>query len=261
MLDLLMLAAAAGAAAPAQSPALPAIGKWTVDWGDTNCIALRNYGDKSKPVTVGLKPSINGDVIRLMISRKGPYQSPAHFDVTVGDVKTTALAFTPKGSGAEIFWINIPRADFDRIASGAMLAIKGRGLNLAVSTQGFPAAITAMNQCNEDLRAEWNADEAGKARIVTRPVALVSPVRLVKPADYPDQAMREGREGATSVSLLIDETGAIKDCVVEQDSGVATIDAQTCVMIQQRGKFSAAKDKDGKPIKSRLFYRFRWEND
>lgn len=258
MLDIFLAAAVAtGAAPPADAPRMP-LGKWRVDWGDTNCLALQTYGDAKKPTTFAFKPSLNGDVIRVMISRKGGYQNAAHFDVKLGDVATTALGFTPRKSGMEVFWINIPRADFDRLIGAPALAIKGRRLDLNLSTQGFAAAVTAMDKCNTDLRAHWNADEAGETRIAAKPVALVSPWKLVKSGDYPDQAIFEGRDGSTGVSLLIDEQGAIKDCVVEHASGVATLDAQTCIMIRQRGKFSAAKDAQGKPIKSRVTYRFRW---
>ncbi len=259
MLDIFLAVAAASAAPiPDDAPQMP-LGKWRVDWGDTNCLALQNYGEAAKPTTFGFKPSIDGDVIRLMVSRKGPYYPPAHFEVTVGDIKTTALTFTPKKSGIQIFWINIPRTDFNRLAIEPAMQIKGRKLELHLSTLGFAEASAAIEKCNTDLRTHWNADDAGKARIVVRPVALISPVKLVKSEDYPSQAIMEGRDGTTGVSLLLDETGAIKDCVVERSSGVATLDAQTCLMIQQRGKFSAAKDADGKPIKSRLTYRFRWK--
>lgn len=258
MLDILIATAFALAAPlPDDAPQMP-LAKWRVDWGDTNCLALQDYGDAKKPTTFALKPSLDDDVIRVMISRKGPYQNASHFDVKFGDVKTTALGFTPPKSGMEIFWINIPRADFDRLVSAPALEIKGRRLDLTLSTQGFAAAVAVMDQCNTDLRAHWNADEAGQARIAAKPVALVSPWKLVRSGDYPDQAISEGRDGSTGVSLLIDEHGAIKDCVVEHASGVATLDAQTCIMIKQRGKFSAAKDAQGKPVKSRVTYRFRW---
>lgn len=259
MFDILLLAATASASGFADSAPLMPVAKWAVDWGDTNCLALQNYGDAKKPLTFGLKPSINGDVIRLMVSRKGSYQKPAHFDVTVGDVKTTGLAFTPKGSGREVFWINIARSAFDRLAIEPSIRIDGRRLDMHISTQGFAAAVKALDTCNTDLRAHWNADDAGKARVSVRPVVLIPPTKLIRPEDYPSQAVFEGRDGATGISLLIDETGAVKDCVVEQDSGVATLDAQTCILVQQRGKFTAAQDANGKPIKSRLFYRFRWQ--
>lgn len=253
-----MLAAMAGSPTETEPPLAP-LGKWRVDWGDTNCLAMQSYGEASAPTTFGFKPSLNGDVIRVIITRKGPYQNAAHFPVALGDVKTTALGFRPAKTDREMFWINIPRADFDRLAALPTLAIKGRRLDVVLSTTGFAAATRALDTCNKNLRAHWNADEAGVQRIGTMAAPLRAPARLVSSADYPDQAIFEGRDGTTGVSLLIDEKGELKDCVVEQASGVATLDAQTCILFQTRGKFSAAKDKEGKAIKSRLTYRFRWK--
>jgi len=258
MLDILLAAAASIAPLPADAPLKPA-GKWNVDWADTHCLAIQTYGDATKPATLAFKPSLNGDVVRLMITRKGPYLPAAHFAVMVGDVKTTALGFTPKKSRVEVFWINLSRADFNRLAAGPAVRIKGGRLDLDLATTGFGAAAAAMDTCNTDLRSHWNADEPGQARVAERSKALIPPTKLIGPDDYPSQASFEGRDGSTGVSLLIDETGAIKDCVIEHASGVATLDAQTCLMIQQRGKFSAAKDAAGKAIKSRLTYRFRWQ--
>lgn len=258
MLNALTMLAAIASPVQADAPLKP-LGKWRVDWGDTACLAVQSYGDAQAPTTFAFKPSLNGDVIRVMITRKGPYQAAAHFPVTLGDVKTTALGFRPAKSDREMFWINVPRADFDRLAALSAVAIKGRRLDLNLSTSGFAAAIRALDTCNTNLRAHWNADEAGLARIGTMSAPIVAPARLVSSQDYPGQAIFEGRDGTTGVSLLIDEQGALKDCMVEQASGVATLDAQTCILFQTRGKFAAAKDKDGKPVKSRLTYRFRWK--
>lgn len=260
MLNALTMLAAMASPVQADAPLKP-LGKWQVDWGDTACLAVQSYGDAQAPTIFAFKPSLNGDLIRVMITRKGPYQAAAHFPVTLDDVKTTALGFRPPKTDRETFWINIPRTDFNRLAAMPAVPIKGRKLDLTIPTTGFPAAIKALDTCNANLRAHWNADEAGEARIVSKPVALVPPGKLLNNQDYPDQAVFEGRDGSTGVSLLIDETGAIKDCVVEHASGVATLDVQTCNMVKQRGKFSAAKDASGKPIKSRMTYRFRWVID
>lgn len=257
-----LLSLSAMAMSPLQGdPALKPLGKWQVDWGQTNCLAMQNYGTASEPITFGFKPSLNGDVIRVIITRKGPYQNAAHFPVALGDVKTTALGFRPPKTDREMFWINLPRADFDRLAAQPSVTMKGGRLDLTLSTSGFAAAARALDTCNTNLRAHWNADDAGVARIGTMSAPLVAPARLVSSRDYPGQAIFEGRDGTTGVSLLIDEQGALQDCVVEQASGVATLDAQTCILFRTRGKFAAAKDKDGKPVKSRLTYRFRWKTD
>lgn len=254
---LTMLAAVAVSPVQADAPLKP-LGKWQVDWSDRACFAVQTYGDAQRPTTFALKPSLNGDVIRLIIMRNGPDRPAAHFPVTLGDVKTTALVYRPEKTDRETFWINLPRADFDRLAATPALSIKGQRLDLTVATTGFAVATKAMDECNTDLRAHWNADEAGEARIAIKAEPHVRLARIFSSEDYPSQAARERRGGGTEVSLLIDEAGTAKDCMVEQASGVATIDAQTCLLIIARGKFSAARDAKGQAIKSRLSYRIKW---
>ena len=40
--------------------------------------------------------------------------------------------------------------------------------------------------------------------------------------------------------ILIDEFGKVADCTVTQTSGAASIDAQSCAVIRERGKFRPA---------------------
>ena len=64
--------------------------------------------------------------------------------------------------------------------------------------------------------------------------------------------------GAVSLALLIDEQGKVADCTVTQTSGVAALDAQSCAIIKERGKFSPAIGHDGKPAKSSWLQRINW---
>lgn len=256
---MLALFLAAALQAPVADP-LPPLGKWTVDWGQTHCAAMQRYGDAKAPTTFLFKPSIDGKTIHMVLSRTGPYRNAVHFNVKLGDLATTALVFTPKRSKTQIYWINLTREDFDRLTRGTALRIDGGSLDLTLATTGFAAAARAMDTCNTDLRSHWNADERGAARIATRAIAQRSPARYVSADDFPAQANFEGRDGSTGVSLLIDETGAIRDCIVESTSGVATLDAQTCIVIRERAKFTPAKDAAGNPIRSRITYRFRWKS-
>ena len=50
----------------------------------------------------------------------------------------------------------------------------------------------------------------------------------------------------------------LKDCLVYEHSGVASLDAQTCTKILQRAKYKPARDAAGKPVKSTHVLYFRW---
>ena len=250
---------AAALPSPASAETLQPIGKWTVDYGETSCLAARSFGDPKKPLLLAFRPSLNDTTVRIILASHAGGTDARHFPVRGSGAKTTGLRFFAKQTKRRIVWIDLASAEFDRIATGKTIELKGENLDLDLSLAGMSAALKAMRTCNTSLRQHWNADEAGQAKIASRAGALVRPERLVSGNDYPGQALNELRGGRTRVSLLIDEKGVAKECVVEEHSGVATIDAQTCIMIMKRSKFTPAKDQAGKPVKSFLSYAFKWQ--
>ena len=56
-----------------------------------------------------------------------------------------------------------------------------------------------------------------------------------------------------------DERGAVADCSITETSGYATIDAQSCAIIQERAKFEPAIDTQGKPTRSSYSQRITWK--
>lgn len=265
---LIGLIAAAGAVT-ASSNSVPSIsadvaalkphGKWEVDYGDTGCVATRGFGDPKSPVLLGIRPSLNDSTVRLIVIQDDGFLMTRHVPVTVAGIKASGLRFSTEGSKRRVMRIDLARADFGRATAAASLRIVGEGTNLDLTLTGIVPVVKALETCNADLRTHWNADETGMARITTQAKPLIPLTRFITSEDYPSQAMSEIKGGTTRVMLLIDEQGLAKDCVVEEHSGVASIDAQTCFMVLKRGKFAPASDAAGKPIKSFLSYAFKWK--
>jgi protein TonB len=78
-------------------------------------------------------------------------------------------------------------------------------------------------------------------------------------ADYPPQALREGREGTSSFSVTVGTDGRGRNCIITQSSGHADLDAQTCLMIIERGRWTPAKDHQGNPVESTFASRVIWK--
>src|SRR3546814_1061210 len=53
-------------------------------------------------------------------------------------------------------------------------------------------------------------------------------------ADYPLQALREGRKGTSHFSVTVGTDGRAKDCVITKSSGSADLDAETCRMMTMK---------------------------
>lgn len=259
-MNALLLIAAAGAASPNQaaSPDSSPPQRWTVDYGETACIASRQLGTPDKPIVLAFRPSVPGTTVRIMLVREAAWRSTRHIPLSVSGIAATGLRFAGTDRSKQLLWINLDRLKFDQAIAGDTLRIVGEGIELELPLKGVAAAVKAMDKCNVDLRAHWNGDEAGRARIATRPKPLKPIAQLVSDTDFPAQAASENKGGSTGVSLLIDEKDTLRDCLVEAHSGVASIDAQTCLILMQRGKFASARDQTGKPVKSLISLRFTW---
>jgi TonB family protein len=255
----LLLSQPASAAPPRQP-----VGKWLVDYGDTACTAARNYAPADKPVTLAFRPSPNGTVVRLMVARPGRVPSPHHFDVTTTitseKAKTTGLRFETTDKKRDIIWINFDRAALDGLHAAGEIAIKaGVAIDERFALPGIADVLKALDRCNADLRKHWNVEDAVGAVPLSQGATALKPLyRLLSPDDYPAQAARERASGSTRIMLMVDETGALKDCLVEETSGIASLDAMSCGVLLQRAKFTPALDNAGKFARSVLTVRISW---
>ena len=76
--------------------------------------------------------------------------------------------------------------------------------------------------------------------------------------DYPDNAVRNEKEGVSAIAWDINTAGRVENCHVTQSSGTAELDDTACRLVTRRGKYSPAKDQNGQPIVSHASVRFRW---
>lgn len=77
-------------------------------------------------------------------------------------------------------------------------------------------------------------------------------------SDYPTEALQKNQQGDVGVSLHINATGAISDCIVEKSSGSAILDTRTCDVIRKRATFKPALDSKGRGIESQYHQTIHW---
>jgi TonB family protein len=253
------MAAAAAAAPPVREPAR----KWVLDYGETSCTALHQYGPDKAPLTVAFRPSPDGNVVRFILVRPGTAASTYHFPVTVEmggrRFETTGLYFTPRGGRKQsLVWINFHRTDLEGLRPAGAITLRGAPLNDTFPLPNIGGVLDGLDKCNDDLRHYWHADAAGRAELSRRATPLKPLPDYFSPSDYPEQAIRESAGGRSRVVLRIDEAGTPKDCLVEETSGIATLDAQTCAILIERAKFAPALDANGKPTRSVLTEQVKW---
>lgn len=242
----------------AEEPLKPR-GNWSVDYGETACLAIRRFGDDASPVALAIRPSLTSETMRMIFTAPGTGSAEArHFPVKIGTEEASGLYFAERGTFRQVLWIDLTRESFDRAFSGSHLSVDSPKIDFELPLSDVPDVLKALDTCKKDLQSYWNVDAAGSAKIVKTPVPLVSPARFVEAEDYPDRAI--GESGKTVVVMLIDEAGSVKDCIVEVHSGVATIDAQTCAVILKRARYKPARDASDKAIKGTHRLSFVWKS-
>lgn len=81
---------------------------------------------------------------------------------------------------------------------------------------------------------------------------------LISADDYPPESIRNNEEGTVTVRFLVDGTGSVVKCETEKSSGYAALDKRTCDIMQQRAKFTPARDKRGKGVAVNISTTVTW---
>lgn len=252
---------------PAPALAVEPVSEWKIEPSDVRCVAVRKYGTADKPLTLALKAPPTGSAMQLAVIRHGYRNKGGQIDATVtldGRGFTTyalvyPLGFPAKRSKQSVSLVHLPpeAAAAVRLANELDLGIK------ETSKDEFPLGNLKdvwadMDRCLDRLKNSWNVGEQYAGRIASEPVDIVPLQSMFSGDDYPPAAAWKSFSGTTSVLLLIDETGAVKDCTLTESSGMAIIDSRTCALISYKGRFKPASGTDGKPIKSSWAKRITW---
>lgn len=248
----------------ASMPALAAqpVGEWKIEPSEARCVAVRQYGLPSKPMTLALKASLHGDAIQLAVLRDGYQRHLAQTGVTIAvdgaRFETTAISYPISGNRRRV-------AHLINLDADASAAIRN-GSNLQVSViEGFEESFKLaspidawknLQDCVSRVRETWNIGEEWRVRIDTAARGDLRP--LFSSDDYPLRAMLADQSGSTKIGLLIDEQGRVRDCTLIEASGIAMLDARSCGIIVERARFEPAVGADGKPVKSSWRQTITW---
>jgi TonB family protein len=186
-----------------------------------------------------------------------PYQFDVRTNITGAMVKTTGLRFPGAKGKTDMVWINFTPDRLAGLRSAGEIALDGGPLRDRFALPSIGKVLDGLERCNADLRKYWNVGDAGAK--LSRYAQPKRPLRdYFSSSDYPAQAMQQMEEGSSTIMMMIDEGGGLKDCMVEQTSGIATLDAMTCAILRDRAKFEPARDALGKPVRSVLTTKVNW---
>jgi len=233
-------------------------GPWIVDYAENQCVATRFFGNW----LLLIKPSPTSDVVQLILKKKGGFWKAVEEDASLAfgsssPIKVKQLRYAVKGNGIQL--INLTAEQASKLSDADFITWDGEGPNRSFSTGPLKQLMKMLANCRASLRDYWNITPEKAAQIDTGAMPAKPLVKYFSAKDYPGQAVMNRESGLTSVVALIDENGTIRDCMVDATSGIATLDAMTCIVIRERAKFKPAVAKDGKPVRSYLVQRVRWE--
>lgn len=239
------------------------ISDWGLEPSSTGCVISRSYGLAKSPVLIGMKAMPEGGGLQLAIVRpayrRDVDQSPAEVAAGPAVIETTALSFPVAGRDhRSANLINLSAEQAKSLRKAATLSVRVTASTHEDFDLGPMAeAWASLDSCVQRLRDTWNVENIA-GRIATPPEPIMPLNSLFSSNDYPRDAIQQNQSGTVVVQLLIDESGAVKDCTLAQTSGITLLDSRSCGIIVKGAKFKPATDIQGRPVKSSTTQHISW---
>lgn len=120
----------------------------------------------------------------------------------------------------------------------------------------------------DDLSPPYKATSSqsiGKVPTLPAPIsqklprtAMGSLTGLIRPSDYPEDALQRNEQGTVEARLHINARGFVSRCVIVSSSGSASLDSATCSILSRRARFEPALDGQGVPTTGTFQQHITW---
>lgn len=255
-----VMSSAVGAKEP---PVARATSGWQVDFGDQRCLAMRQYDVAGQVVMFAIDPDPNGLGARLTFriddSREKVGLGWRKAQLTVGrcelDDRVSVIPGLARGA-LILGGYRIKHGEAQPLSGAQPLTLRSTALTANLPLGPIDRINALLAECNAGLLDSWGFSRAEQARIGTMPEGEVRPG--TGSWDYPPDAARDRLSGEVSVRYWVDAQGKASDCQLRRSSGVASLDRATCRFVNERVRFTPAKDKAGRPMAVIDTARVRW---
>lgn len=259
---LFLLGSGAATAAPVEPT-----GTWAADFAPAACQASRRYGDD----ILAMKFPPFGDVVQVALFTRRRTGGAEQIEGSIqldGQPRRelSMLSYNSDEPRKRVYLVNMTRQQFAELTAARELRMTFEGRSRHLALRGMGALMKVVDECVADLKKVWNVrpeDEMSYVPGATREPDSTGATgdlsRFFSGGDYPMAAARAGQTGQVSFALLVDEQGRIADCTLTSTSGIATLDAQSCIILRERGRMTPATGPDGKPRKDAVLGRILWK--
>jgi hypothetical protein len=117
--------------------------------------------------------------------------------------------------------------------------------------------MDAMRTCIDELLTHWGIDAQAHRSLSRRVAPANYPADWLTMNDYPSSMLRAGKGAAVHFRLMVDESGAPAECIVQTAMGDG-FDELTCRLLKKRARFTPALDAEGRPIRSFYTNTVNW---
>jgi TonB family protein len=173
-------------------------------------------------------------------------------------LRTSLLQYSDEKNRFRVIAINVPMSEFKANLGAPSISVDGGALDETFAVSDMPRLLGELDRCLVDLQDYWNVGPQRADRIAS-PAKSSPPLNaLYSRGDYPSVALSSHLEGSVTMTFLVDETGGIADCSVDDTSGIPALDTMSCYVVKNRARFEPARGADGKPIRSAYTQKVVW---
>lgn len=246
----LALGLAAALVSGSQAQSLQPLGQWVIIPSETQCTVERSYGDPANRTIIGLHESISAESFAITITgtATGPStveELPARINFAGDSIKRWSLhSVDQSGTSAEKFGLSLD--EMSKVAATGVVSFQVEGKpNLSFVLGDLTDPLHRLGECTTKLRRAWRVNEPdAEAGIIGPRDDLRTPFANVAPI----WSQRRIRAGNVRFIVLVDETGKIAGCHVQQASGAPLLEELGCQLIRQTIAHPA-RDRTDMPIK------------
>jgi TonB family protein len=260
-----LLVFAVGSASPAHAQAVNVPpGQWVIDYGDTRCALARRAGGAGSLILI-LDTYLGGAQPQLILLAEDPdnlpRRTPATVTITLSPSNHSVRASISERRlrrGSTLIMPDLGNDFAEQFGRSDRISINSGDrtiFDLALPNAG--EGVTALNACNDDLLRHWGINPSERLALQRLPTADTS-VGWITSTDYPPGAFGRGEQGTTVLRIAVRPDGRAAECTVVSSSGSTDLDAQSCQLTLQRGRFIPALDANGRATAASMIYRIVW---
>ncbi len=262
--------------AAAEAHRLTPSSAWTIEHAKDNCTLARTFGEGEEMMTIFFNRYQPADRFRLTLIGNFARQRRSQPDVRIkfgpneeafvanvlsgeadgrpviafpGNMSIAGLIKRSEDADANNLNLTDPyEIDPEREQAVTQISlVSGLRQQFILETGSLGDPFAALRACSEELLHHWGIDVEKHRRLTRRATPTNDPRYWVTPGDIPGGSRHTG---LVYVRLMIEPTGAVGDCLIQETTLPKKYEDATCDALLKRAQFDPALDSDGRPIKS-----------